>query len=214
MWRLSRFIRAKWEEMLILGLWLPFFIWAVSTGAVVLCILILLGGATSLIGLYFLIDKLKRRARPTFGGEATRIPRRAIVCTVGMQLDTLTYAIEGLQPSYIGFLCTEASWSVVDDIVTQCRLAEGHWRREIVDPQNLDDIRTKGAILLAWLRQQGVSTEEIVVDPTGGLTPMSLGLFSIAQEETIDSQYVRSLYQKNRPIPGTQEVVLLSRFSR
>jgi hypothetical protein len=62
--------------------------------------------------------------------------------------------------------------------------------------------------------RHGLKPEEIALDPTGGMTPMSLGAFSVAQERQIDSQYVRSNYDdQNRPIRGSQELIFLSRYS-
>lgn len=170
-------------------------------------------GAASLLGLYALLDKLRRRRQPAFGGEASGVSRRAILFTVGLQTDTIDYALNGQHPDYVGFLCTDQSLSVVDKLLAEHVLPQERWRREIADARDIADVRAKTALLIDWLLRQGLIPESIVVDLTGGLTPMSLGAFSLAQERQIDSQYVRSRYQGNRPVPGTQELVFVSHFS-
>jgi hypothetical protein len=213
--RLVQFVQAKWEEILIMGIWIPLIVAALSTTNPTMIVLSVGGGVASLFGLYALFDKLNRRRRlPTFGGEASTTPRQAILFTMGLQADTMDYTIWGQQPEYVGFLCTEQTLSVVDGVISRHAFREGHWRREIVEPRDISDVRAKTNALLDWLLRQELAPERIVVDPTGGLTPMSLGAFSVAQERQIDSQYVRSQYQDNRPVPGTQELVFLSRFSR
>jgi hypothetical protein len=124
----------------------------------------------------------------------------------------MDYAIRGQMPEYVGFLCTEQSLPVIDGLISQHRLREGQWRREIVDARDIADVRAKTNLLIEWFLRQALASESIVVDLTGGLTPMSLGAFSVAQERQLDSQYVRSQYRGNKPLPGTQELVFLSRF--
>jgi hypothetical protein len=212
---LAQFLQSKWEEILVTGIWVPLVLAAASTADPVMIALSLVGGAASLFGLYSLVDKLsQRRQLPKFGGEASKIPRRGNLFSVGLQTDTIDYAIKGQKPEYLAFLCTEESLPVLDKLIAQHALREGQWRREIVDARDITDIRAKTNLLIDWLLRQGLTSGDIVVDPTGGLTPMSLGVFSVAQERQIDSQYMRSRYQSNRPIPGTQELVLLSHYPR
>lgn len=211
--RLVQFLRSKWEEILITGIWLPLVIGAFSTMEPTMIGLSVVGGVISLFGLYSLVDKLSRRRRqPTFGGEASGIPRRASLFTVGLQTDTIDYAIAGQKPEYLGFLCTEDSLPLIEKLLSQYSFRPEQWRREIVDPHDVADVRAKTNLIIDWLLRQGLTPESIVVDPTGGLTPMSLGAFSVAQERQIDAQYVRSRYQINRPVPGTQELIFLSHF--
>ncbi len=105
--RLVQFLQTKWEEILVTGVWVPLVLAAILTADALIIALSLGGGVASLYGLYFLVDKLgRRRWLPTFGGEASGIPRRAILFTVGLQTDTIDYAIRGQKPEYLAFLCT------------------------------------------------------------------------------------------------------------
>lgn len=214
MHRLFHFMRSRWEEILCTGVWLPIVTGALFTGNLVFLTLSLLGGGASLIALYSLVEKIKKRRQPSFGGEASGIARKGLIFTVGHQTETIEYALGGQQPQWVGFLCTEQTIDVTDRLVRSLQLSADRWRREIVDPRDIADVRTKTQSLIDWLAKQGLKTEQIALDPTGGMTPMSLGAYSVAQERQIDSQYVRSRYdENNQPIRGTQELIFLSRNS-
>lgn len=211
--RLVQFLRSKWEEILVTGIWLPLVLAAVLTTEPITITLSLVGGV-SLFGIYSLIDKLGRRREPSFGGEASGTLRRAILFTVGLQAETMDNPIRGQKPEHLVFLCIEQSLSVIERLISHHRFAPEHWRREIVAAEDIADVRVKTNVLIDWFLRQGLSSESIVANPTGDLTPMSLGAFSVAQERQIDSQYVRSQYQGSQPISGTRELVFLSQFPR
>jgi hypothetical protein len=212
--QLFHFLRSQWQEIAIPGIWIPIVITAITTGDATFIILSLIGGALLMVALYSLLDKLKKRWQPTFGGEASGIPRKGLIFTVGLQAETIDYALAGQNPQWAGFLCTEQTLGVVDRLMASQQFPPDHWRREIVDPRDIIDVRAKTHALLDWMIRQGLKLEEIALDPTGGMTPMSLGAFSVAQERQIDCQYVRSRYdEQNRPIRGSQELIFLSRYS-
>ena len=212
--QLFRFLRSQWQEIVIPGIWIPIVITALTTGSIIFIVLSLIGGALVMVALYSLIDKIRKRQQPTFGGEASGIPRKGLIFTVGHQAETIDYALQGQKPQWAGFLCTEQTLGVVDKLMASQQFPPDYWRREIVDPRDIADVRTKTHALLDWMIRHGLKPEEIALDPTGGMTPMSLGAFSVAQERQIDSQYVRSNYDdQNRPIRGSQELIFLSRYS-
>lgn len=214
MHRLSHFLGSRWEEIVWMGVWIPIVTTAMVTGNIIFITLSLIGGAGSLIALYSLIDKMRKRRQPTFGGEASGNSRKGLIFTVGLQVETIDYALQGQNPQWAGFLCTEQTLGVVDKLMAAQHFTPERWRREIVDPRDIADVRAKTHSLIDWLVKQGVKTNEIALDPTGGMTPMSLGAFSVAQEWHLDSQYVRSRYDdQNRPVRGTQELIFLSRYS-
>ncbi len=212
--QLLHFLRSQWQEIVIPGIWIPIVIWAITTGNVPFIVFSLIGGALLIVALYSLVDKIRKHHQPTFGGEASSIMRKGLIFTVGIQAETIEYALAGQHPQWLGFLCTEQTLGVADRLVASQQLLADRWHREIIDPGDIADVRVKTHSLIDWLVKQGLKTEEIAVDPTGGMTPMSLGAFSVAQERQIDSQYVRSRYnEQNRPIRGTQELIFLSRYS-
>lgn len=211
--QLFAFLQSRWEEIVIMGIWLPVVIMALTTG-IAPFIASLIGGALVIVALHSLLDKLRQRRQPMFGGEASGITRKGLIFTVGHQAETIEYAFGGQQPQWVGFLCTEQTIDVADRLVRSLRLSPDRWRREIVDPRDIADVRTKTHSLIDWLVKQGLRTEQIALDPTGGMTPMSLGAYSVAQERQVDSQYVRSRYDdNNQPIRGTQELIFLGRHS-
>lgn len=211
--QLFAFLQSRWEEIVIMGIWLPVVIMALTTG-IAPFIASLIGGALVIVALHSLLDKLRQRRQPMFGGEASGITRKGLIFTVGHQAETIEYAFGGQQPQWVGFLCTEQTIDVADRLVRSLRLSPDRWRREIVDPRDIADVRTKTHSLIDWLVKQGLRTEQIALDPTGGMTPMSLGAYSVAQERQVDSQYVRSRYdENNQPIRGTQELIFLGRHS-
>jgi hypothetical protein len=212
--QLFHFLRSQWQEIVIPGIWIPIVIWAITTGNVPFIVFSLIGGALLIVALYSLIDKVRKRQQPAFDGEASGISRKGLIFTVGMQGDTIAYVLQGQQPQWADFLCTEQTLGVVDKLMASQQFPPERWRREIVDPRDIADVRAKTHSLIDWLVKQGLKTEEIALDPTGGMTPMSLGAYSVAQERQIDSQYVRSRYdEQNRPVRGTQELIFLSRYS-
>ncbi|MGH9890493.1 MAG: hypothetical protein ACREA0_00610 [bacterium] len=214
MHRLPHFLQSQWEQIVWTVVWIPLVLTALVAGDITFFILSFIGGGISLIALYSLIDKIRKRRQPSFGGEASGIHRIGLIFTVGLQGDTITYVLRGQNPQWVGFLCTEQTLNVVETLVRDRGLKPDHWRREIVDPRDIDDIRTKTDLIFYWMLQKGLKTEKVALDPTGGMTPMSLGAYSVAQERQIDSQYVRSEYdEQNRPIPGSQELVFLSRYT-
>jgi hypothetical protein len=155
------------------------------------------------------------RRRPRRGENvAFQVPRRAVVFTVGGQSSTIEYALETQKPELMGFLCSQRTEHVADGIIARYGLDKGCYKKELVDPQNIIEIRAKTEFILEWLSQKGLAPGDVVIDITGGMTPMSVGAFSVAEERRIDSQYVKSDYDaNNRPIPGTQEAILVSRYS-
>jgi hypothetical protein len=196
--QLFHFLRSQWQEIVIPGIWIPIVITAITTGDATFIIFSLIGGALLMVALYSLLDKLKKRRQPTFGGEASGIPRKGLIFTVGHQAETIDYALQGQKPQWAGFLCTEQTLGVVDRLMASQQPPPDRWRREIVDPRDIVDVRAKTHSLIDWLVKQGLKPEEIALDPTGGMTPMSLGAFSVAQERQIDSQY-QKLRNRGKP---------------
>ena len=145
---------------------------------------------------------------------AFQVPRKALLFTVGNQPDTIRMAIKPQKPEYVGFICSAKSEPVANQLIELFGYDEKHCMIKRVDPQEVKEIRTETGLILDWLISKGLKPSDIVADITGGMTTMSVGVFSVTEERLVDSQYLRSQYdEKNRILPGTQEAVFVSRYS-
>lgn len=210
-------LKSKWQELLISSIWLPVVVTVAFTGNWVATGVTLVLGAVSIGLICGCLEWVgRRRQGPARGGNAD-LPRKAIVFTVGRQSETILFSIRRQKPSFLGFLCTKDTVSVANDLLPQLDgIPEENVRIETCEPSAIDDIRLKTGHILDWLLEagKGLAEEYLVLDPTGGLTTMSLGAFTVAEERGIDSQYVRSDFDEfNRPKPGTQRLVFISRHS-
>lgn len=212
--RLILFWRERWDEILILGVAIPVFLGAVNTGDLLIIAITGVGLLVAVAVAFEVVDWLERRRRRHHFGEsiAFQLPRRAIIFTVGNQTSTVEFTLTRQNPEYVVLICTAQSLMGAQALRDVMRRNEENCKIELVDAWDIRDARTKTSAALDWLTEKGVDTREMVVDVTGGTTPMSLGVFSMANEYRVDSQYIKSQYQNNRPVPNTQEAILLNRF--
>ncbi|MCL4518863.1 MAG: hypothetical protein M1587_06665 [Thaumarchaeota archaeon] len=164
------------------------------------------------VGLKY-VGRTRTRSSTLDGSEAFRIPRKAIIFTVGAQKDTPLMALEHQNPRYVGFLCSTRSEPVVDDIVRTLALQSDTWYKRVINPWDIKSIYDGAASLVAaLLSMEGVTNKNIVVDVTGGSTTMSVGAFMASERANLDSQYIRSEYdQYNKPILNTESAILITR---
>lgn len=213
--RLARFIKNRWEEALIWGLAVNLIAWSLTTGKPVLIISIVLSVAAVIVLVYLAIERAGRRRTKKMIGESTAftIQRQAILFTVGKQIDTIVFALENQRPRFVGFICTEASQSYVDEIIARLKFKEDDVRKRIVNPFDIHEIYQTANLLMDWMLAQDLAPAQLVVDVTGGMTTMSVGVFSAADERLVDSQYIRSKYDdQNKVIPGTMEGVFIIHY--
>ncbi len=213
---LKHFLRQRWEELLIAGIWLQAVIAAAFTGNWVVFVVAVLGGMALIVAVFVSIGWWKRRNIPIYGeNEAFSVPRRALVFTVGGQQHTIQFALKGQQPQWLGLICSKGTEPIADGIIAVSGLPEDHIQKEVVDPWNVVDIRRQMSSILDWLHFHQVAADEIAVDITGGTTIMSVAAFSAAAERQIDCQYVRSDFDAdNKPIARTQRGVFVTRSTR
>jgi len=159
---------------------------------------------------------LFNQSQPPLRGEniAFQVQRRGLIFTVGKPPDIVRIALRRQRPEYLALICSDWTEDVANQLRREFDFDEDHFKKEIIDPWNINEIRSKTEIILSWLAEKGLRPEEIVADITGGTVTMSVGVFSATEEKRIDSQYIRSQYdEKNKPIPGTQEAVFVSRYN-
>jgi len=210
---LYRFLRSRWIELLVAGVWLQSTVGAVLTMDWRLMAVTGLGGLVVLAVIFWVFGRFqRRRVAPLGTGEAFQIPRKALIITVGMPKEPGLYAIQSQHPAFIGLICSHLTEPTAQEIITASGLSFEHTQKMIVDPWDILDVREKTETILKWLVRRGIQPQETSLDITGGTTLMSVGVFSIAEEWGIDTQYIRSKYDaNNKPIPKSQEGILVHR---
>ena len=147
-------------------------------------------------------------------GEAFESPKNAIVYTVGGQAATIKFSINIQKPQMIGLICTEQTKQVAEEIKQLFDPTGIRCKLEICDAYDIVEIREKTRLIFGWLARNGVIPSDAVLDPTGGMTSMSIAAYSVAEEMGIDSQYLRSDFDDhNKRVSGTEKAAYISRHS-
>jgi hypothetical protein len=145
---------------------------------------------------------------------AFEIARKGIIYTAGKQTDTIRFSLDNQKPQYVGFLCSKMSEPYVEDLIKIMEIDGDNYQKKSVDPQNVVENRTETQLLVSWMLSKGLKSSDIVIDVTGGMTTMSVGTFSMAEELRIDTQYIKSDFDdNNRPIKNTQRGVFVKRYT-
>lgn len=209
------FFRSRWDELLITGIYLNSLVAAFFSqdmGKFFITAII----STLLLALVFGLRLLYNRRSTPLRGENTafQVPRKGLVFTVGGQTDTIHMAMSQQKPKCLALICSPQTEAVANQIVEEFGYDLAHYKKEIVDPKNIKEIRTKADLILNWMAEKGLKPEEIAVDITGGMKTLSIGVFSLTEERQVDSQYIHSQYKDNKPVDGTQEAILVSQYSK
>jgi hypothetical protein len=202
------FIRSRWDELLITCIYLNGVVASIFTWNAKIMATVILGGLALLALIFYLRSLYNRKRLPIQGdNKAFKAPRKGLIFTVGFQSDTIRMALQQQNPKFVAFICSKSTANVADELAVEFGYDEEHYVNKEVDPRNVDEIRIETNLVLDWLLKN-MKPEEIAVDITGGMTTMSLGVFSISEERKIDSQYIFSRYQNNKCITGTQDAIL------
>jgi hypothetical protein len=175
-----------------------------------------LAGATITLGVAIAMAVAEQRRSVSYRRqEAFAVKRRGLVFTVGLQPDTIRLALTEQAPDYVGFICSAQSEEKADALVVEFHLDDEHARKKLVDPLNVEEIRQDTATLLDWMAAQGLGSRDVAVDVTGGMTSMSVAVYSLARDRRLDCQYISSRFDKaaNRLIANSQDARLLSRYA-
>lgn len=88
----------------------------------------------------------------------------------------------------------------------------------IDDPDSAESAEARAAELIIRAQSKavyaGCDPSKIVCDVTGTTKPMTFGMLWAAERLGIDTVYVRSKRDNRQPIPGTQQVQYVRKFSR
>lgn len=216
MTQLDHFFRFHWKEIVVVNIFPQCVIAAIYSFKLSVVLSTVFVGLALVALVFGLARILARRELPMRGDAvAFQVPRRGLIFTVGMQPHTIRMALEHHKPDFLAFICSSKSEDMADELADEFKYDKDHVKKEIVDPQNIKEIRTKTGLILEWFAEKGLETDEVAVDITGGMTTMSVAVFSVTEERKVDSQYIRSQYnEKNQYIDGTQEAVFVSRYSK
>lgn len=215
MHELSHFLRTRWQEILVLGIALQAMIAALFTANLLLIVLVFAGVLTLVVLSFVIAERVNRQNTRNRIGEsiAFQVPRRGLIFTVGRQIETITLALDQQHPQFLGLICTDATEPQADGLIARYGFDAEHAHKRLVDPLSIDEIHRTCTTLLEWMQAQGLAKNDIAVDITGGLTTMSVGVFSAAEDVRIDSQYVISQYDvQNHPIPSAQRGVFVVHY--
>ena len=198
-----------------MGIALQIIIWAITTGDLGIILPVIPGMIVMVLLVYGIIGRIsKRRLLKSLGDNiAFQVARKGIIFTVGKQIHTIEYAIAQQKPDFIALICSDITETEANEIMARFGTDPEKIRKRLVDPFDLEEVRTTTLNLIKWLGQT-MPKDAIAVDITGGMTTMSVGAFLAADENQVDSQYVRSNYGlNNQPVVGSQDGIFITRYS-
>jgi CRISPR-associated protein (Cas_Cas02710) len=170
-------------------------------------------------------DLRARSRQPILGaGDAFTLPRRGVILTLGFtsadSSSLVHLALRTLRPSYLGLLGSpETDRAGIPDRITERLVPDLGLELQGVkceswEPARIREGATKAGLVIEWMLEQGLAPSEIVVDVTGGNTPMSIAAFIASEQHGVDCQYVASSWDERRPgpVPGSQRPILVTRY--
>lgn len=157
-----------------------------------------------------------RRRRGHWREADFQDPRRGVLFTVGLggvrSGSIADLVVDRLRPEFVGFLLT-GEVEHLDEVEDFKRQKGVVVHCERIDPSDFEGCRRATARALEWLLDQGLERDDLVVDVTGGLKNVSLAAFLAAEDYQVEAQYIQSDYtQAAKPVPGTQQQVLLTTY--
>jgi hypothetical protein len=186
---------------------------------------VLAGTFVFLAVLAFSVRELLNRRRRQVGiaavAQAAVTPRRGLVLTLNEashERDSAAdLALRVVRPEYLGLFGTkETDAAMVSDRVVSERCAaagivlqgSNSKRWDLGDLR--DGVRTVET-LIDWMTDRGLTADDIVVDVTAGLVPMSVAAFLAAQSRGVVCEYIQSDYDTTgRRQPGSERFVLIT----
>jgi hypothetical protein len=220
--KFRRVIRDHWLEFVISAVGLQLIVTAVGlllnqhpfTLALIGCAVLLLPA------LLLLIWELAHR--PVVGGmqQWEQLRRQGgIILTLGLKShedgSTVLKVIREAQPQLVGFVGTQATAGsgVAKAVAHKVGLGADAWRELTVDPTNVAEVRAHVQQLIGWMEGKGVPRSKQLVDLTGGTAVVSVGAYMAAEDAKVDTIYVLSQYQDNKPLAGSQRVLPIATYA-
>ena len=133
MQEMKRFVASRWVELLIMGVWLPSAISAAFSGNWLTIVLAVVGGLVAVLPIIALVDRLRPKPRPSFEeSEAFAVPRQGLIFTLGMQKDTVLFALAAQKPAWLGLIGTRQTKTLAKEIQETAGLDDDHVQAEVV----------------------------------------------------------------------------------
>jgi|WetSurMetagenome_2_1015567.scaffolds.fasta_scaffold00493_17 hypothetical protein len=208
------FMQIEWVKGLITLVFIQAIINAIFTFNPSILLAVLLAEAAILAAVYVAL-RIKGRQKAPMRGENTAFQhrRKGLIFTVGGQDETVRISLAQQKPELIGFICTDKTKDRGYQLLKELGIDAEHYKLEEVDPLSIHEIRIKVELILEWMARKGLQKEDIAVDITGGTKTMTIGAFSVSEENEIDSQYIFCReYLNNKCVNGTQVALLISDF--
>lgn len=135
----------------------------------------------------------------------------ALILTVGMSVESESFAIRQLKPDFVAFLVTPDSHAKVDDIAEQTGLKLSQTQLRIVpdEPAALGSLVVAFLRLHQWAASQVGPKGQVFVNPTAGRKWMSTGLSLAASRLDVSLVYVDVAFREGKPDPSTMKLVEL-----
>ncbi|MBW2662209.1 MAG: hypothetical protein JRD93_09525 [Deltaproteobacteria bacterium] len=217
---LKKFFKDKWLEIAIIAIAIQLITNAISVflGNRPLLIMFTAIGLILLIVLVTSASDAMKATNKIIGGVDLNIQRRGIIFTIGLKShdanSTIMKVIKKLSPQYCGFIGTDRTIkaNIGKTIAQSAGLQEHFYREKSVDPTNIREIREDTMHIIQWMLDNGLSTNDLVVDITGGTAIMSVAAYIAADEKRVDTQYIYSKYRDNKPVDGSQKALMVSRY--
>jgi len=134
-----------------------------------------------------------------------------IIFTVGFSKEPIILNILGFNPSYCFFIHTKETEEVINEIMEEVNLQPTQYQRRILKKDDAADVYKAVKEGLNYLiNQNGLTMDEIALDPTGGTKVMSVGCGIAINTYNIDLLYVNSKqYDRRlrRPVAGSEQVI-------
>ena len=118
---------------------------------------------------------------------------KAMIVTLGGQIKSPVKSIASQRPEFVVFFVSEWSIDRIQEVIDTLSEQQISFASDHVKADNPDDVLTcflAGVKAVEYIRKNGFSNQEVMVDFTGATTPMSVGLSLAAVEHGFSFAYI------------------------
>lgn len=161
-----------------------------------------------------LLDSFKNRmARPEFHNTGHPFEEKvdAVIIPVSDRgTEQPDWIIRHLKPRFVALVCSQQSAANGESLIEEFSgLATFindpvHLKTQVGEilsnPRDPQEVKNLAKCFIAEILRRGISRHKIFVDTTGGLVPMSIGLFQGAEEEGVSTIYINGLIKNPQDV--------------
>jgi len=160
------------------------------------------------------LDLLKIRLKNLFFPEIDpEIQRKGLLITVGYSISPIWFAISQHSPEYVAFIVSDDTKTIALNLIKFFGFElEINAKIFTCNPDDTTSIAEAGINAMAFLKNNGLTNEEILFNYTGGTKNMTAAISHISFTEDIPSYYVLSFQgkiEKEDKIYGDERILLL-----